>query len=78
MKAVKLTDVQMNRIETAIVRALDGKALRAGQLERHPFVVPALATLPAGKSDMRHIDSALQRMRRAKIIKNGAKGWRLK
>lgn len=79
MRGVRLTDEQMVAIETAITTALEceGKPLRAGQLERHPRVVKVLGALPAGKSDMRHIDSALQRMRRAEVIVHTAKGWRL-
>lgn len=78
-RAVKLTDNQMNVIESAICQALakDGPH-RAGKLERHPLVVPALSTLPAGKSDMRHIDSALQRLRRIDAIKHTSKGWKLR
>lgn len=75
--AIKLDDHQMNVIETAIMVALKDGPLRAGQLERHPRVVPALGTLPAGKSDMRHIDSALQRLRRSGAITHTAKGWKV-
>lgn len=77
-KTVQLTLEQEQRIATAICGALTDGPLRAGQLERHPKVVPVLATLPRGKSYMRHIDSALQRLRRIDAIKYTSNGWRVR
>lgn len=75
MKPVKLTAMQYVILDKAIVNAVASGPVRAGQIERNHGVVRALATLPPGKSDMRYIDGALQRLRKAGAIRLVRDGW---
>ena len=76
---ITITDAQRARLDSAVLAAIKANANTSAKILRDSDVLRELATLPAGKSDMRYVDGSLQRLRRdgdAKFASPG--GWRVK
>lgn len=74
--AVRLSSAQREALDAAVLAAVrNGPGRRAGLLVRDPDIVAVLDTLPSGKSDMRYLDNALQRLRLAGTLVHTRGRW---
>lgn len=71
---VVLSPEQREQLDAAILQAVKSQpnGIRSSELLCVPSIQSVIGTLPTGKSDMRYLDGALQRLRANRLICTGA------
>lgn len=75
MIRIATTKAQRDALDAAVFAAVVAGETKSSDLVQCGRVVAVLGSLPLGRSDMRYVDGALQRLRKARQIKAAGSRW---